>query len=105
MCFCCYECNEIMKQISTVLERNEGKTLLNYFTLPLTGAGSRLCVVSGASDVLICSCRHPESGSTPARNEAMVRMIGTSSFSHVVVISSYRNILNQFLCNTYKVLI
>jgi len=46
--------------------------------LPLVGAGSRLYVVSGALDVLIYSCRRPESDSTPARNEAIIRMIRMS---------------------------
>jgi len=44
-------------------------------TLPLVRVGSRLYVVSGASDVPIYSCRRPESDSTPARNEAIIRMI------------------------------
>lgn len=48
--------------------------------VPSIGAGNRLCVVSGASNVPIYFCRRPESGSIPARNEAMARMIKVSIF-------------------------
>lgn len=51
--------------------------------VPSEGAGSRLCAVSVASSVPICSCRHPESGSTPARNEATARMIEMFAFFFV----------------------
>lgn len=70
-----------MRQIPVMILQQKVKYI------PLTGAGNRLCVVSGASDVLICSCRHPESGSLPARNDGTNDPISTSIYRYIEYIS------------------